>query len=69
MVFWLMGKVPVAFPVGMTLMNIMSLMSGFFYEGRFREGAGKFTLLYASTIPAALRGDLTPFFAVLCQPG
>lgn len=64
----LLFRAPVLFPVGMTLMNLSSLLMGV-GEGRLKVGAAKFTLLYASTIPAAMRGDLAPFTAVLCQPG
>ena len=62
-------RFPVFPPVLMTLVNVASFATGLVFEGRIKEGAATFTLRYASTIPAAARGDLNPFFAVLCQPG
>lgn len=66
---YLLHRFPVLLPLGMTTLNVASLCAGVVFEKRFRENAMRFSLLYASTIPSALRGDLTPFFTVLSQPG
>lgn len=66
---YLILRFPAAFPIGMTLFNIWSLATGILWEGRIREGAWKFSLAYATTIVPAMRGDLIPFFTVLCRPG
>jgi len=67
--YGLMARFPVMLPLGMVCMNITSLVMGMVAEGRIREGAFKFMFYYASTIPAAARGDLSPFIMVLSQPG
>lgn len=59
---------PWFFPLSMCLVNVMSLVQGLMLEGRVKQGALKYTFLYASTIPAAARGDLQPFFLVLAGP-
>lgn len=67
---YLMSRFPAALPIGMTLLNLVSLTVGFVWEKRFKEGAWKFAYAYALTIqPAMKNGDLSPFFMVLCQPG
>ena len=69
MLMSLMFRVPALLPLGMVLLNLTSLMTGILYEGRVKEGAARFLVLYASTIPAAMRGDLSPFLTVVAQPG
>ena len=69
MLLRLMFAVPILMPLSMVLLNVTSFATGLMYEGRVKESAVKFGLMYATTIPAAARGDLNPFFTVLSQPG
>lgn len=63
-----MSTVPVMLPIGMTMLNATSLVSGLVNEGRIKVGAAQYSVLYASTIPAAMRGDLQPFIIVVTRP-
>lgn len=66
--WWVAFKAPAALPVSMCVLNVTSLAVGLMGEGRVRTGALKFSFAYAATVPAALKGDLNPFFAVFQQP-
>jgi hypothetical protein len=53
----------------MACMNALRVIDGVVNEQRLRIGALKFTVLYLSTVPAAVRGDVEPFVQVLGMPG
>jgi hypothetical protein len=53
------------FPLGMVLLNVVTVVSSAVFEGRLRPTSLQYAFLYASTIPAAARGDLEPFTVVL----
>lgn len=55
-------------PLASFLMNFASFSQGMVFEGRLKVGAFKFSVLYMSTIPSAMRGDLDPYFQVLSLP-
>jgi len=55
-------------PLGMALMNFLSLLMGLLFERRLKLGALKFMCLYAASIPSAARGDLEPFIIALGSP-
>ena len=63
-----MRNAPWMLPMAMCGINTLSLAMGILYEGRLKIGALKFALAYASTIPAAVKHDLQPFFAILTIP-
>ena len=68
MVWSLISKLPAAGPVLMILLNICLFFGELCATGRFKPNCFRFTFLYLGTIPAALRGDLTPFLVVFTMP-
>lgn len=56
---------PWMLPLSMCLLNVFSFLAGLMLEGRVKQGAARFMVSYATTIPSAWRGDLSPFFTVL----
>jgi len=64
----LLWRFPWFLPVAMTGWNVLYVAYGVFVEYRIKATALRYMVMYATTIPAALRGDLEPFFAVLTMP-
>ena len=65
---WLHRLHLAALPLGFAAMNAVSLLAGLLFEGRVKAGAFQYMLLYAASVPAAYRGDLSPFSVVLSGP-
>jgi hypothetical protein len=51
-------------PIGMCCLNGFGVATAFAFERRLKVTQLRFFFLYASTVPAALRGDMSPFFTV-----
>lgn len=60
-----MIRFPWMLPVGMVAFNILYFLSGLLGEGRVKINTVRFAVLYAATIPFAVKGDLHPFFMVV----
>jgi hypothetical protein len=61
----LMSHFPWFFPATMAAYNIVMVVYGVMVESRVKCTCLQYSFWYASTIPAAVRGDMTPFFTVL----
>lgn len=58
-----------AMPACMAAFNALSLAEGILCQGRLKEGAARFAVLYALAVIPAWRGDPGPFLTVLSMPG
>lgn len=66
--YWRVCQVMPAFgPVSMVLLNLACVVSGVITMGRLKPKSTFYTFAYAATIPAAMRGNLTPFMMVLAS--
>ena len=55
-------------PLVMVAMNLCLFVFTLVTEYRIKPNTLRFAFLYAMTVPAAMRGNLDPFLAVLTQP-
>lgn len=51
-------------PLGMVALNVVGFTMALMFERRVKITMARFAILYASTLPAARRGDLGPFFQI-----
>ena len=56
---------PMLMPLGMVGYNVMRVACALAFEGSFKSTSFQYIFLYAGTLPAARRGDLTPFLTIL----
>ena len=67
---WASPRALVLLPIAMVLMNLVQVVSGIVAEGGvIKHTQSRFMVMYALTIPHAVRGDLVPFMQILCMPG
>ena len=64
--FWKLPPAVLAY--AMVLLNVVVVLGGFLFEGRLKATAFQCIFLYASTVPAAHRGDFTPLLTVITTP-
>lgn len=57
-------RLPWLLPAALCGWNVLYVVYGVLAEQRLKATAAQFVVLYASTIPAAVQGDLYPFFLV-----
>lgn len=68
MFMWpLFMRFPVLLPVSMVALNVLTTATRF-QDGKNVAKTATYAVLYAMSIPAAVRGDLQPFFTVFTTP-